>query len=239
MSDFSSETNIDVIIQARIDSKRLPRKVLKMIEGKPLIAHIIDRLRLSVKIRNIIIATVAGDSAIEIQKALSDYHNQVEYFIGSENNVLERYYQAAKAFNSQHIVRATADNPLVSPFFMDKAIEIHLENEADLTHFLGIPLGTGVEVISMAALENTYINAHLKYDLEHVTAYLYSNAANYNILEPCTKGKYFIKDFMDKRVTVDTEEDLRFVRNIFSHYQEKKFIFIEDVIDYFNHFENR
>ena len=133
---------IDCIVQARIDSERLPKKVIAMIGNKPLIAHIVDRIRLSKYIRNIIIATTE-DSIEPIREALAKY-DCVSFYVGSKNNVLERYYMAAKTFGSKIAVRATGDNPLVCPEFLDKAIELHMEHEADLTHYLGIPLGTGV-----------------------------------------------------------------------------------------------
>jgi len=217
----------DVIIQARLDSTRLPEKVLLSIGKKPLIAWIVERLTLSQYIRNIIIATTE-DSLSRIKRSLKNY-SFVKYFTGSKNNVLERYYQAASHFGSKVIVRATGDNPLVCPEFLDKTLEYHEEAGADLTHFLGIPIGTGVEVIGSDALNSVYKNAKSPYDLEHVTPFIYKNRDSYKVLEPLSSGFYYSPDI---RVTVDTPADLVHVRQIFDNFRNKAFISMEDIISY-------
>src|SRR5271157_338180 len=179
----------DVIIQARLDSTRLPEKVILNIGKKPMIAWIVERLTLSQHVRNIIIATTE-DSVSRIKTALKDL-DFVKYFTGSKNNVLERYYQAALHFNSDVIIRATGDNPLVCPEFLDKTLEYHEEAGADLTHFLGIPLGTGVEIIGRDALTSAYKNAKNPYDLEHVTPFIYKNRDSFKVLEPLASGFYY------------------------------------------------
>ncbi len=218
---------VDVIIQARMDSTRLPRKVILPIGKKPLLGHIIDRLSVSKYIRNIIIATTE-DSLAPISSALSHYHS-IKYFTGSKTNVLERYYLAAKLYDSKVIVRATGDNPLVCPEFLDKALEYHTEADADLTHFLGIPLGTGVEVISREALNAVYKSAKHPYDLEHVTPFIYKNRDSFKVLEPLSSGLYYAPEI---RVTVDTADDMDHVRRIYDHYKNKGFISMEDIITF-------
>ncbi len=217
----------DVIIQARLDSTRLPEKVILNIGKKPMIAWIVERLTLSQHVRNIIIATTE-DSISRIKTALKDL-NFVKYFTGSKNNVLERYYQAALHFNSDVIIRATGDNPLVCPEFLDKTLEYHEEAGADLTHFLGIPLGTGVEIIGRDALTSAYKNAKNPYDLEHVTPFIYKNRDSFKVLEPLASGFYYSPDI---RVTVDTHEDFIHVKQIFDNFRNKAFISMEDIISY-------
>jgi spore coat polysaccharide biosynthesis protein SpsF len=218
---------VDVIIQARLDSTRLPRKVIIPIGKKPLIAHIVERLTLSKYTRNIIIATTE-DSLITIKAALKDY-SFVKFFSGSKLNVLERYYLAAKQYGSEIIIRATGDNPLVCPEFLDKALEYHEDASSDLTHFLGIPLGTGVEVIGSDALASAYKNACHPYDLEHVTPFIYKNRDSFKVFEPLSSGLYYAPDI---RVTVDTAEDLTNVRQIFDYYKNKAYISMEDIVSY-------
>ncbi len=219
---------VDVIVQARLDSTRLPRKVLLPINDKPLICHIVERLSLAESIRNIIIATTE-DSFAPLRNVLSHYP-QVKFYVGSKANVLERYYLAARMYQSRVVVRATGDNPLVCPDFLDRAVELHIDGEADLTHFLGIPLGMGVEVISMEALRMAYDMANLRYDKEHVTPYIYKNPSTFKIMEPTATGLYYNPDQL---VTVDTQEDLDKVREIFRAYSDKKFISMEDVVHHF------
>lgn len=218
----------DVIVQARLDSERLPRKVIMPIGDKPLLAHIVERLRMSKYIRNIIIATTE-DSIEVIQASLKDYED-VKYYAGSKKNVLERYYLAAKTYGSKIIIRATGDNPLVCPDFMDRALELHLEAGADLTHYLGIPLGTGVEIINRDALNLSYKNTRNPYDQEHVTPFIYKNRDSFKVLEPLPCGLYYAPEI---RVTVDTPDDMARVRQIFEHYSHKEMISMEDIIRFY------
>ncbi|MGC8765902.1 MAG: cytidylyltransferase domain-containing protein [Brevinematia bacterium] len=218
---------IDAIIQARIDSTRLPAKAVLPLAGRPLIAHIVERLSLSKYLRNIIIATTE-DSIDTIKKALSNY-DYIKFFVGSKNNVLERYFKASEEFNSRIIVRATGDNPLVCPEFMDRAIEIHLNADADLTHYLGIPLGTGVEVIKKEALKISYKSTKDPYNLEHVTPFIYKNRDSFKVLEPLSSGFYYAPDI---RVTVDTPEDYERVSEIFNYYKDKTYISMDDIIKF-------
>ncbi len=210
-----------------MDSERLPGKVIMKIGNKPLIAHIVERLSLSKYIRNIIVATTE-DSVSDIQEALQGY-DYVKFFLGSKKNVLERYFLAAKNFGSKIIIRATGDNPLVCPEFLDKALELHFDAEADLTHYLGIPLGTGVEIINKEALFLTYKNTRSPYDQEHVTPFIYKNRDSFKVLEPLSSGLYYAPEI---RVTVDIPEDIARVRKIFDYYENKKYISMDDVVHY-------
>ncbi len=219
---------IDAIVQTRLDSTRLPGKAVMCIKGKPIIAHIVERLSLSKYLRNIIIATTE-DSIEVIRESLEKYKN-IKFFVGSKNNVLERYYKASEEFQSRIVVRATGDNPLVCPEFLDKAIELHVNSDADLTHYLGIPLGTGVEVIKKEALKIAYKITKDPYDLEHVTPFIYKNRDSFKVLEPLATGLYYAPEI---RVTVDTKEDFERVSAIFEFYKNKKYISIEDIIEYF------
>jgi spore coat polysaccharide biosynthesis protein SpsF len=149
-------------------------------------------------------------------------------------NVLERYYLAARQYGSAIIIRATGDNPLVCPEFLDKTLEYHEDAGSDLTHFLGIPLGTGVEVIGRDALNSAYKNANHPYDLEHVTPFIYKNRDSFKVFEPLSKGLYYAPDI---RVTVDTPEDLSHIRQIFDYFRNKAFISMEDIVSYHKNHE--
>jgi spore coat polysaccharide biosynthesis protein SpsF len=219
---------VDVIVQARLDSERLPQKVVLSIGNKPLLAHIVERLALSKYIRNIIIATTE-DSIEAIKNSLSRY-DFLHYFVGNKKNVLERYFMAAKNFGSKIVIRATGDNPLVCPKFLDKALELHVEEQADLTHFLGIPLGTGVEIIGKEALSLCYKYAKSPYDQEHVTQFIYKNRDSFKVLEPLSSGLFYAPEI---RVTVDTPDDMARVRGIFAHYHKKSFISMEDIVRFY------
>lgn len=195
-----------------------------------MLAHLIERIQFSGNVRNIIIATTE-DSFGGIQHLLRDYRD-VKYYVGSKEDVLSRYYFAAKTFGSRIIVRATGDNPLTDPEFLDRAVEIHISARSDLTHYLGIPLGTGVEVISFESLQQAYEESELKYDREHVTPYIYKHRRKFKVLEPVATGHYYNPDI---RVTVDTLPDLETVREIFKSYQNKMIIGMDDIIDFFKY----
>jgi spore coat polysaccharide biosynthesis protein SpsF len=219
---------IDAIVQARLDSTRLPGKVLLPFGGKSLLARIVERLSLSKYLRNIVIATTE-DSIEQIKEALKDY-SFVKFFVGSKQNVLERYYKASLEYQSKVVVRATGDNPLVCPQFLDYAIEFHFHTGADLTHYLGIPLGTGVEVINSKVLQIAYKSTKNPYDLEHVTPFIYKNRDSFKVCEPLASGFYYAPEI---KVTVDTPEDYEKVSKIFEYYKDKDFISMEDIINYF------
>ncbi len=225
--------NTDAIVQARMDSERLPGKVIAPIAGKPLIAHIVERLSRSRHLRHIIIATTE-ESLSPIKNALANY-DRVKYFVGSRDNVLERYCLAAKAYDTKTVVRATGDNPLVCPEFLDQAVELHARTGADLTHFIGIPLGTGVEVIGREALNASYKSTRHPYDREHVTPFIYKNRDSFKVFEPLSSGVHYSPDI---RVTVDTRADLESVRAVFDAFPGRDYISMADMIDFFKRLED-
>lgn len=216
----------DIFIQARMDSSRLPGKIAKKIEGKAMLLWQIERLKRSQTARQIVILTDAA-SEEKISQMIKGLN--IGLFVGDSENVLSRYYHAAEKYGSKLIVRATGDNPLTCPEFLDAMVETHLGKSADLSHFLGLPLGMGVEVISRQALSDAYSGATEKYDLEHVTPYLYRNRKLFKVLEAPVSGF----DCGDMRVTVDTQEDLEKVRKIFAFCHGSDFISLTDVCRFF------
>jgi len=147
--------NVVAIIQARMGSTRLPGKVMLPIVGNPMLWHIIERTKRCEKVDSIAVAT----TTIQEDKAVIKVANKcgVETFIGKENDVLDRYYQAAKEFNADVIVRITADCPLISPDTIDKMVTLCLKENAD--YICGHPnypsIEHGMEVMSFSTLEKT------------------------------------------------------------------------------------
>ncbi len=138
------------IIQARTSSTRLPGKVLKRVNGKSILEILISRVKRSRRLNSLMIATTENkddDKVVEVAKELG-----VEWYRGSEEDVLKRFVDAAKRAEAEVIVRITADNPLTDPELMDKLVEAHLKSQADYTHCVGVPLGAGVEVINREIL---------------------------------------------------------------------------------------
>ncbi|MDO7847271.1 NTP transferase domain-containing protein [Hymenobacter sp. M29] len=162
-----------VIIQARMNSSRLPGKVLlplPLSAETTVLSHVIARARQVVPGPQVVVATstLAADDAV----ATAAQALQAPVFRGDEQDVLERFMGAAEAHHADVVVRITADNPALDPAFMRAAVAHHLASQADYTLTTGLPLGTNVEVIAAAALRRAAAEATRPEEREHVTPYL-------------------------------------------------------------------
>ena len=153
-------------------------------------------------------------------------------FRGDESNVLARFYEAATEFNSKFILRVCCDNPLTDPKIIDKLAQRWLEANADYgatSIKRTFPLGIDLEVFTFNALQRAFQNAKLDYEREHVTPYIYEHPELFTIRFVEAQGKLRRPDL---RLTVDTEEDLQLMREIFKRLYNNKTIFsTEKVID--------
>ena len=168
-------TRVAAIVQARMGSTRLPGKVLADIDGRPLLARVLDRIRGARRVDEVVVATSAGVADDPIAELCS--REGWACFRGSEEDVLDRYHGAAVAHGADHVVRVTADCPFVSPVEIDRVVARHLEAEADYTHSLtiwgsGMPLGTGVEVFTLGCLERSWREGLEPHHREHVDEYV-------------------------------------------------------------------
>ncbi|MEK6794851.1 MAG: NTP transferase domain-containing protein [Spirochaetota bacterium] len=201
-----------VVLAARINSRRLPRKMLLPINRRPLIEMLIRRLKRSKEVDEIVLATTRATYP-HVRDVIE--RMGISFFIGSETDVLGRYYRAAKRAHAGIVVRATGDNPLVSPEAIDMIVRYHRRHHPDLSHYLGLPLGTGVEVISFPALARAHREAKDAFSREHITQHMYRNRDRYSVREPRAPRR-FCRD--DLSLTVDTENDYRTVSRIFRHF---------------------
>ena len=214
------------IIQARIGSTRLPEKVIQKIDSKnTVIDYVINQVKYSKKIEKIIIATT---NLIE-DDIICQYANlqQIECFRGSSEDVLDRFYQCAKKFSIDTIVRITADNPLIDPKIIDIAVEEYKNGKYDLvTNTLKrtFPFGTEVEVFSFRILEKAWQNAKKPSEREHVTPFI-RNPKNKFIL----KNIEYQENISHLRYTIDRIEDLKLVKEIIKNSSTRP-ILIQDVI---------
>lgn len=219
---------VAAIIQARRGSTRLPDKVFLELSNKPLLEHVVFRLKKSNFLDEVIIATtnLSKDNLIEIWA----YSNKINVFRGSENNVLERYYEAAKKFNVDVIVRITADDPFKDYRLVDEAVSILIENKLDFVcnnNPVSFPEGLDVEVLTFNALEVSYNNAVSDFDKEHVTQYIHKNKGKFNIANIQND-----KDLSFYRWTLDTIEDYKFAQKIYSElYKEGEVFLREEIFD--------
>ena len=130
---------IGFLIIGRLKSTRLPKKILLDIHGKPVISHMIQRLKLSTKIDTIILCTSINPQDKPLEKIAKD--NDIECFLGDPDDVLLRMLNAAEKFNLDYILTITADCPFVDPFYADKIVEKYLETNADLIRQFDLPHG--------------------------------------------------------------------------------------------------
>jgi len=206
---------IVTIVQARMGSTRLPGKVFKEIAGKPMLWHVFDRLSRCDTVCKRVLATTTAKKDDVLQEFAE--RQNVHFFRGSEEDVLSRYYEAAKEFNAQHVVRLTSDCPLIDPKIVDTVISEHLESKADYTSNCTIkrtfPRGLDTEVFTFNALERAFKEAKEPPQREHVTPYIWENSEKFKLHSvealPALRRP-------DLRLTVDTKEDLELVREIYS-----------------------
>ncbi len=181
--------------------------------GKTLIEQVVDRLKqcISPAIQTLVVVT--SHQSYPSLKSIFNNDPEVHVFAGSEENVLERFYKANLEFNQDIIIRATADNPFVSIDHIQSILHHHIVHRADLSHYLGLPLGSGVEVIKATALQLAYNHANTPWQFEHVTPYLYENRERFRVEEPVVEGRY---NRPELRITIDEPEDFHLAEKIFS-----------------------
>lgn len=216
------------IVQARIGSTRLPGKVLKQICGKTVLEHDIDRLRRVKNIDDIVIATTVLDKDNSIVKECERLG--VKYFRGSEDDVLSRYYYAAKEISADVVVRVTSDCPLIDSRVAEKTIEFYLNNSYDYvsnTYEKSFPRGFDTEVFNFKLLERAFKEAKEKILREHVTVYFWKNPKIFTI--GCYKNDV---DYSNYRLTLDTEEDLKLIEVIYDNlYHKNKCFGFEEIVE--------
>jgi spore coat polysaccharide biosynthesis protein SpsF (cytidylyltransferase family) len=204
-------TKIVIIVQARLGSTRFPKKVLKLIQKKSMIWHVINRLKQVSDIDNIILATTTKKEdtvLINIAK-----NNDVDYFQGKTSNVLNRFYECTKKFDADVVIRITADCPLIDPKLIQQMLNFYVNNNFDYvsnTIKPTYPDGLDVEIFSFQVLKKTFESAKLQSELEHVTPYIKKNPKKFKLF-----NFENTRDYSNIRLTVDEPDDLKFIRQIY------------------------
>lgn len=205
---------IGIVIQARLNSNRLPGKALLPLPNaseKTLLEQIIRRA-LAVKYNpEIIIATSTRSENDELEIVAK--RNQVQFFRGEEEDVLARFYAAATAFNLDIIIRLTADNPFIDPFILSQILQEHIDQQADYTVTTGLPIGLNVEMLNFKVLEQCFQETMLPEHREHVTLYIRQNPAKFKILYKNFGNQNYGSP--NWRLTVDNENDYAFACALF------------------------
>ena len=201
------------ILQARMSSSRLPGKVLAEVRGRPMIAQQIDRLRRAETLDRLVVATSTDASDDPLAALCEDMG--IDVHRGSLTDVLDRYYQAAKRWRADTVVRLTGDCPLVDPAVIDALVTFYHDGGYDYASNAvtrTFPKGLDAEVFSFAALEAAWTEAVLPSHREHVTRFFYLNEDKSRfrmgfMTQEC--------DLSALRWTVDYPEDLEFVRRVY------------------------
>lgn len=199
------------ILQARITSQRLPSKVLMTILGRPMLELQIERILRCKKIDQLIVATSINQEDDPIDTLCKKM--EISCFRGDLANVLDRFYQAARRYRPQHVVRLTGDCPLTDPMLIDELIEFYLARKCDYASNCQeptLPDGLDAEIFTFETLAQTWQEAKLPSHLEHVTQFMNSQPQRFTI----ASYKYH-QDLSRYRWVVDEPEDLEFVRKIY------------------------
>src|SRR5262245_10854566 len=208
---------VTAIVQARSASRRLPGKVLLPVAGKPILQHELERILRARQINELILATTKDpkdDPVAALGVAVG-----CKVFRGDENDVLDRFYQAARESAADVVVRLTGDEPFMDPALIDEItgsfiagrVHDYLSNTLNPTY----PDGLDVEVFEFSALENAWRNAELPSEREHVTPYIYNNSDLRGGNRFLARNYPFAADLSHLRWTLDESLDLEVVREVY------------------------
>ncbi len=227
------EPKIVAIVQARMASTRLPGKVLADIGGEPMLVREVERAMRAELVDQLVVATT-NDSEDEPIAELCHERGYACYR-GSSLDVLDRVYEAAKLHQAEIAVRLTGDCPLIDPSLIDQTIAALMAADPPvdfaanrLPDDKSFPVGTDTEVCTFAALERAWIEATQPHEREHVMPYLYEDSARFRTLLVRSD-----EDYSHYRWTVDTEQDLEVVRQVFAHFGGRNDFNWIEVLDLF------
>ncbi len=220
---------IVIIIQARMASTRLPKKTLKDLAGKPILQHVVDRCKESIADEVVVATSTNEENGIIEEFCKWEGYN---VFRGSEDDVLERFYMAAKKYSADIVIRATADDPLMNPAMINDLINLFKEGGYDYVSNVlerTWPRGLDTEVFSFEALEKAHELAKDGPHREHVTAFIYAHPEMFKLKNYPAKG---ILRRPDIRLAIDTPKDFAVLSNIFENLSEAELDSIEKIIEY-------
>lgn len=219
--------NVVAILQARMSSVRLPGKVLMNLSGKTLLDWIMERMRHSQTLDKVIVASTINQSDQPIIDHC--YKNNYLVFRGSEENVLERYYECARAYSAEIIVRLTCDDPFKDPFMVDEYVKL-IEKNKNLDYVSNTieptyPEGFDLEVFTFKALEKAYFEASLSSEKEHVTPFIWKNSHLFHCRSIKNKS-----NFSHYRLTIDTISDFKRIEMLLTRLSPNKVLSSEDLL---------
>jgi spore coat polysaccharide biosynthesis protein SpsF len=215
-----SREQAKAIVQARMGSTRLPGKILKPLAGRPALWHLVNRLGRARRLKDIIVATTTNQEDDVVVRFCDE--EGIKYFRGSEHDVLDRYYQAAKLFAADPVIRITADCPVIDPVIVDEVIEGFLAGNYEVYGLGGeFPDGLDCECFSFCTIEDAWRCATLPSEREHVGVYPVKHPDKYRI------GSYRkFAGLSHLRWTLDEIMDLHFLQAIYERLYKPGEIFL-------------
>jgi glutamate-1-semialdehyde aminotransferase len=231
--ELKRKRKVLAIIQARYNSKRFPGKVVKKINNKTILEILIRRLSKSKYISKIIVACSENKKdkvILNICKKLG-----INYFSGSENDVLDRFYKAAKKYKGENILRITADCPLIDPKIADDVIGSFFSNNVDYASNVNPPTfpdGLDVEVFKFDALKEAHIEAKKLNDREHVTPFIINNKKfkKFNLKNSI--------DYSSLRLTLDEKKDYILIKKIIKNFKNNLNFNLKNILDLYKNKKN-
>ena len=218
--------NSIAIIQARMSSTRLPGKVLNLLAEKPVLDHVVRRVQQSKYIKKVVVATSIDESDNLIENWCKQ--NNINCYRGSLNDVLDRFYQAAKIYNAENILRITADCPVIDHEIIDEVIERHIKGGFDYYGLKGeFPDGLDCTMITFKALSIAWENSKLDSEREHVGPYIEKHPELFKL-----GGYEKFKNLNHLRWTLDEPNDYEFLKIVFDElYEINNFFGHEFILD--------
>lgn len=239
-------TRVIAIIQARMGSSRLPGKVLLDIASEPMLARVVARTSRAESLHQVLVATTTDASDDPVAARCDSFG--ISCTRGDVQDVLDRYYQAAKRAKADVVVRITADCPMIDPVLIDDCVNLLLEGSYDFTcnrlpppFTRTFPIGLDTEVCTFVTLEKAWMEAKENYQREHVMPYLYEgvklSAVSNQLSAGVSERRFKIAqlhhepDYGQMRWTVDTPEDLEFIRQVYAHFNGRDDFSWKEVLD--------
>lgn len=231
------QPRVILILQARMGSTRLPGKSLMPLAGRPLAGRVIERLQRCERIAQIVLATTTKPEDDGLEALGRDYG--VAVFRGSENDLVDRYYQAALEYRAEVVVRVPADNPAPEPAQIDAAIEYHLGSRNDFTTTYpdvidnGWPDGIGAEILNFSALEQVWKTSSDPRNREHPHTNFYEHPETYRVGTMECPAEFRRPDI---KLDVNTQEDYEFMSQLYDYvYPRNSEFTIFDIIHWYDH----
>jgi len=226
----SAKQSIGVIIQARMESKRLPGKVYKKILNKHLLEYVILRVKKAKLVKKIIVAIPDTKKNAVLLPLIKK--NKVDFYLGSLDNVLDRYIKAAEKFKLDLVVRITADSPLIDPVLIDQIIKKYLnfKNKPDFFFIKEYPFGLGdIEIVRLETLKKISRLTENPFHSEHVVSFISERPDLFKVKVEKAPSEFSRPNL---RVCVDEPLDLVLVKKIFEHFKPKEDFNTREILEY-------